>query len=270
MHQAPRSRKIFGHSILDSNHFVWSLAIALSLSVHYYLFFHNTKQYNALPDMVIQETITHVRFASVAPPPPAEIEPEVETPKPEPVVPPEPPPVEEKIVEQKKPEPVIKKKKKVKPKPKPKPKKKPRPEVRPKPKKKVQKVKVKTKPTTPPVAHNTVPPVKQVKLSPVPAKADQRLLDQTRKTYHALLMRHIEVHKHYPRVARKRKIQGKIQVSFSLSDKGTISNLMISGKRSILEKATRSAINNALPMPSPPKELSFPMEIKFYMDYFLK
>jgi len=134
----------------------------------------------------------------------------------------------------------------------------------------VQKVKKKITPVTQPVAHNTIPPVKEVVVSPIPSKADQRLIEQTRKTYQALLMRHIEVHKHYPRVARKRKVEGKIQVSFTLFADGSIKNLMINGKRSILKKATKNAINNALPMPQPPKQLSLPMEIKFYMNYFLK
>lgn len=270
MTQVSLSRHLFWYSLLNSNRFVWSLAIVFSLTIHYFLFFHKNKQYNALPDMVIQETITHVRFSSVTPPPITVVEPQIEIPKPEPVIPPEPTPVEEKIVAEKKPEPVIKKKVKPKPKPKPKPKKKPKPKPKPKPVKKVQKVKVKPTPAAQPVAHNTIPPVKEVKISPVQSKADQRLIEQTRKSYQALLMRHIEVHKHYPRVARKRKIEGKIQVSFTLLANGDIKNLMINGKRSILKKATKNAIDYALPMPQPPKNLSLPMDIKFYMNYFLK
>jgi len=257
-------------SLLNSNRFVWSTAIIFSLSIHYFLFFHKNKPYNALPDMVIQKTITHVRFTSITPPPLTVVEPEIEIPKPEPVTPPEPPPVEEKVVEEKKPEPVIKEKVKPKPKPKPKPKKKPKPKPKPKPVKKVQKVKKKPTPPVQAVAQNTIPPVKEVVVSPVQSQADKRLIEQTRKNYQALLMRHIEVHKHYPRVARKRKIEGKIQVSFTLLGNGTIKNLMINGKRSILKKATKNALNNALPMPRPPKKLSLPMEIKFYMNYFLK
>ncbi|MCN4144990.1 MAG: energy transducer TonB [Thiohalomonas sp.] len=60
-------------------------------------------------------------------------------------------------------------------------------------------------------------------------------------------------------MARKRKIEGEIQVSFTLLPNGDIKNLMINGKRSILKKATKNAIDYALPM-----------DIKFYMNYFLK
>ena len=71
--------------------------------------------------------------------------------------------------------------------------------------------------------------------SPIVTKPEPRI-EQTRVTYHALLMRYIEAHKHYPRVARKRRIQGKILVSFSLLKNVTIKNLLINGKKSILKK----------------------------------
>ena len=107
------------------------------------------------------------------------------------------------------------------------------------------------------------------KPSPIVSKSDVLLIEQTRVSYQALLMRHIEVYKNYPRIARKRHIEGKILVSFNLTQGGKIKNLSVNGKKSILKKASEQAINNALPMPSPPKSLSLPMNVKFYMDYFL-
>ena len=264
-----------GFSLLGSKHFIWFIALLLSLAVHAVLFFQKNTQLNALPSMVIQETITHVRFASVAPPPITVIEPKIEIPKPEPVIIQQ--KVVEKIVEEQKPDPVSKpeaikkktiakpkKKKKLLPKPKKHPKKKP---TRQKPPVKIAKPPLKEQPTS----FNSKPQVnKELKVSPLASRADQRLIEQTRKSYHALLMRHIEVHKHYPRVARKRKIEGKILVTFTLLANGSIKNLHINGKKSILEKSTKNAINNALPMPKPPNGLSLPLEIKFNMNYFLK
>lgn len=264
-------------SLLNSNHFIWLIALVLSLLTHGVLFFQRNIQHNAVPAMVIQETITHVRFASMSPPPITVIEPEIIIPEPEPVV--IPPKVPEKTVEIQKPDPVVKPvvvEKKSKPKQKKIKKKKPTP----KQKKQVQKKKTVQKPPVKvektlvkpqPTAFNTRPQInKEVKTSPIVSMADQRLIEQTRKSYHALLMRHIEVHKHYPRVARKRKIEGKILVTFTLLANGSIKNLQINGKRSILEKATKNAINGALPMPPPPRELSLPQEITFTMNYFLK
>ena len=262
-------------SLLNSNHFIWLTAIVLSLLTHGILFFQRNSQHNAVPAMVIQETITHVRFASISPPPITVIEPEIIIPEPEPVV--IPPKVPEKTVVIQKPDPVVKPvvvEKKSKPKAKKKKKPTPKPIKQVQKKKTVQKPPVKVEKTLvkpQATAFNTRPQInKDVKTSPIVSKADQRLIEQTRKSYYALLMRHIEVHKHYPRVARKRKIEGKILVTFTLLANGNIKNLQINGKRSILEKATKDAINAALPMPPPPRELSLPQEITFTMNYFLK
>ncbi len=244
----------FRPSLLNSDHSIWFIAIALSLLTHAALFLQKNLQLNAVPSMIIQKTITHVRFANLSPPPVTVVEPVVEIPKPEPVVIPE--KVPEKVVK-KKPEPIPK------PKPKPKPKKKPA---------KKPPVKVKQTPVKPqPVSFTAKPQInKEIKTSPIVSKPDQRLIEQTRKSYFALLMRHIEVHKHYPRIARKRKIEGKILVTFTLLANGSINNLQVNGKRSILEKATENAVDGALPMPIPPGELDLPMDIKFTMNYFLK
>jgi len=261
------------HSLLESNSFIWFAALGLSLSAHYFLFFYNNKIYNAAPDVVLQETITHVRFSSIAPPPPTVVEPEVEIIKPEPVILPEIVPEPKSKIEPKpEPTPVAKPKpkKKVKPKKKIKPKPKPKKKLKPKPRKKPVKARVKKIPQIQPVAQNSKPVNKVAAVSPVRSEADQKLIKQTRKNYEALLRRHIEVHKNYPRVARKRRIQGKILVSFTLLADGNINNLTINGKRSILKKATKKAIDYALPMPKPPKQISLPMQIKFFMNYFLK
>ncbi|MCW8930491.1 MAG: energy transducer TonB, partial [Gammaproteobacteria bacterium] len=239
-------------SLMDSNNLIWVVAITLSLTLHAVLIFYKNNKLNAVPAMVSQETITHVRFSSIVPPPINVIEPEI---KPE-IIKPEPEPeriqpkVEEKIVEIKKPDPIVKpKSKKKKPKPKkPTPKPVKKKVTTPKPPVKEQKSVVKPQPRS----LNENPKItKEIKTSPIVSNADKRLIEQTRKSYFALLMRHVEVHKHYPRVARKRKIEGEILISFSLFADGSIKNLLINGKRSILEKASKNAIANALPMPMP-------------------
>ncbi|MDX2507750.1 MAG: energy transducer TonB [Gammaproteobacteria bacterium] len=238
---------------------IWLFSIALSLSLHFALFLHSHKQLVSAPATVVQETITHVRFSTLAPPPVKIIESVVKAPKPEPVVPPE-PVVQPKAKPKLKPKP--KKKKKLKPVVKPRVKK----AAKPRPPKKVVKP-VKQKQT---LSQNISSQKKQFKQSPVVAKADPSLAQQARIKYHALLMRHIEVHKQYPRIARKRKIEGNILVSFTLMANGSIKNLHINGKKSILKKATRQAVEDALPMPEPPGNLSLPMKIEFTMNYFLK
>ena len=249
----------FDFSFEDRDFLSWFIAISLSLSAHF-VFILNNQELKAAPASVDQETITHVRFSTFVPPPVQVVEPVMEQPKPEPIVPPEP-----EIVPEPPPKPKpVKKVKKVKPKPKPKPVKKKLVKRKPVVKQKKQVVKQKPSTQRPPQAS------KPVKASPIVAPTDPRLIEQTRMTYQALLMRHIDVHKQYPRVARKRKIQGEITVTFTLLADGNIKNLTTMGKRSILKKATIQAVQDALPMPRPPKQLSLPMEIKFKMDYFLK
>ncbi|WP_214660479.1 energy transducer TonB [sulfur-oxidizing endosymbiont of Gigantopelta aegis] len=258
---------------LSSNHTIWFFAIALSLSAHALLLLQSKTLYQAAPAMVIQETITQVRFANSSPPPVTVIETKPkEVPVEAVIIPPKTPEPEVKIS---KPEPkIVKKTPRVKKKAKTKkvsPKKRvvKQPKVKVTPQKKSTTKKTSNKP--PASTLNNKPKINQaVKASPLVSQSDQRLLEQTRKNYHALLMRHIEVQKHYPRIARKRKIEGKIIVSFTLLANGKIKNLLINGQRSILNKASKNAVMSALPMPKPPHDLTMPMEIKFAMNYFLK
>ncbi len=260
----------FWQSLKENDYFIWFIALLLSIALHI-AFLIKTGNNNAAPSNIIKETITHVRFSTLAPPPAKVVEPVVEQPRPEPVVPPEPVIIKKPET---KPEPKKKPEKKKKPKKKVKKPEKPRQK---KPPVKKQPVKhkpprEKQKPVAQPINSQNTKPVKTqtVSASPVIAKADPRLIQQTRTSYLSLLMRHIEAHKHYPRVARKRKIEGNILVSFTLLPGGKIKNLQVIGKRSILEKASKEAVNYALPLPLPPKELSLPMEIKFKMNYFLR
>ena len=254
---------VMSHSLLDHDYFIWFVSTLLSASLFSAFFVLRNQNLNAAPAMIIQETITHVKFSTPAPPPVTIVKPEVKKPEPEPpkieeVIPPE--PIQEK------PKPIAK----PKPKPKPKKKKKPLPKVKPvkkkPPPKKIKPLKKKktVTQTSKPVARKIAKP------SPVVSSSDAMLIEQTRISYQALLMRHIEVYKNYPRIARKRKIQGKVLVSFVLLKGGQIKNLSVNGKRTILKKATQQAIENALPMPSAPKSISLPMPVTFNMDYFLR
>ncbi len=261
----------FWQSLRDNDYFIWFIALLLSLAVHI-IFFIKPGNSNAAPSNVIKETVTHVRFSTLAPPPVKVVEPVTKQPRPEPVVPPKP-----VVIKKPEPEPKPIKKPKQRKTPKLKPKKAKRAipkKPRPKPQPVTQKppVEQQKKPVQQPLnaQNNQLTKNQPVSASPVIAKADPRLLEQTRTSYLSLLMNHIEVYKHYPRVARKRKIQGDILVTFTLLKQGKITNLQVVGSKSILKRASMEAVNNALPLPTPPDELSLPMEIKFKMNYFLK
>ncbi|MES9990385.1 MAG: TonB family protein [Candidatus Thiodiazotropha sp.] len=161
-------------------------------------------------------------------------------PIPEVVTPPEPPP-----------------KKVVKPKPKPKPK---------------IKKKRKTKPIPKPVVveRQPAPPAeeKQVVAKPPPPRVQPRV--DLRAQYLAKLLAKIEANKYYPTVARRRQIEGKIEVSFSLACDGKVSELKISGRHGLLRKAAGKAIDAAQPLPHPPSQVECPMPVNYAMAYTLE
>ena len=122
-----------------------------------------------------------------------------------------------------------------------------------------------------PVQQRLVQGVKAPVTVPVAAPpADPGMIEQARQSYLAKLLAHIESHKHYPRSARRRGIEGEVEVSFQLQNGGVIDKLQVVGKRRILKKATREAVEAALPMPEPPSELDIPLMINFSMVFSLK
>jgi len=69
------------------------------------------------------------------------------------------------------------------------------------------------------------------------------------------IVKHINSHKHYPRRALNRGIQGVINISFDLHSDGSIENLDIANGHRLLMRASEQSINRALPMPERPDEL---------------
>ncbi len=83
------------------------------------------------------------------------------------------------------------------------------------------------------------------------------------------LLIYIEGHKYYPKSARKRGINGSIEVSFELLKNGEINDLKASGGPMILRKAAEQAIVSALPFPVPPAEVNCPLQVSYAMQFQL-
>jgi len=96
------------------------------------------------------------------------------------------------------------------------------------------------------------------------------ILIKKQEAYMQLLLAHIESKKYYPRSARSRGIEGNVLVSFQLLADGNITSLHVAGGRSVLQKATRQAVQNSVPLPLPPLELSVPRKIEFSIQYLLQ
>jgi protein TonB len=197
-----------------------------------------------------------IKIALITPPP--KIEPK---PKPKPIILPQKPKLEPKP----KPKKIIKK-------PKPKPKKirkKRKPKPRPKPKAKAKRVvkRVKPKPVieeeiieivepmpTPPKVVEQAPPPPPPKPKPKPN------LDAQKQLFLNKIRATINANKKYPRVAKRRRIQGTVHVSFDILKDGTATNIHTSGASNILQKAVKKSIKKSFPIVIPQIiESKFPM-----------
>ena len=79
----------------------------------------------------------------------------------------------------------------------------------------------------------------------------------TREDYFSMLRMRIESHKKYPDSARKRQIEGAVEVCFTLLADGEISTLTIvtPSHHPVLNQAALNAVKAALPFPRPPNNL---------------
>ena len=106
------------------------------------------------------------------------------------------------------------------------------------------------------------------------APVDKPALDQTalvieRESYLLRLLVHIDSHKFYPRKARRRGMEGKINIAFYLHADGSISDLQVSGGSRLLRTAARQAVQQALSLPRPPESFHLQEQIRFGMVYRL-
>jgi len=241
----------------------WFLAITLSLLLHLLLFLELGRRQLMAAAPIDRARVTHVRLAFQPPlpqpEPEIESEPEME-PEPvvEPAVEPEPEPEPEPLIEpEPKPEP--------KPNPEPKPKSKPKPEPKPK---------TKPKPESEPQSVAPAPAITQAapqkrQTAPVVVPQPRDLSAAGREHYLATLLSLIEQQKVYPKIARRRDIQGNVQVAFTVACNGSITGLQTSNGHKILEKSARKAVRKALPLPLPPAENPCPVKVKYAMVFKL-
>ena len=83
------------------------------------------------------------------------------------------------------------------------------------------------------------------------------------------IKREIEKHKIYPPLARKRHIQGKVRVYFTLHRDGTVSNIKVEGAK-IFKRYARKAIENAFPIDIKDLDVSLPHRYSLTLVYKLK
>lgn len=86
----------------------------------------------------------------------------------------------------------------------------------------------------------------------------------TRTDYFDMLRMRIESRKNYPDSARKRQIEGRVEVGFSVAADGSVSGVEIvkTSRHPDLDRAALVAVKNAAPFPRPPSGLfSGPLKV---------
>lgn len=209
----------------------WPLAVLISLFLHGLLAW-GVNPYPLPAPAREKAKVTRISFQREQPPPPA------------PVVEPPPRPVTAKPQPTRQPPPI----------PKPAPSKE-SPPPRPEP--------IAAEPRPVPVAAPSAPP------APPPATTTAQT-EQIRQDYLARLMAHLEAHKFYPVAARRRGVEGTVQVSFMVMDNGEIRQLQLSGSHKLLHQAAAETVQRAVPMPSPPPEIAPPLPVSYGINFALR
>ncbi len=150
------------------------------------------------------------------------------------------------------------------PKPEPKPKPKPTPKPLPKPEPKPEPEPTPEPQPEPPPSQEVTEP-QQTEEAMMAANATSGVQD-----YLALVMQQVERHKNYPRVARRRGLEGSVQIRFLIAPDGSVRALNLEGGHSLLRAAARKAVENAMPFPPPPPGAAKPCPIAFAMLFELE
>lgn len=209
---------------------IWTGAVLVSLGLHLALFWPDRLLLSAEDGKAKEPPgVTRLSFRVAQKPPPPTPVPEVKPPQPKPPEPPKPRPPEPRPAE-------------------------PKPVARP--------VEVETAAPEP-------EPVEESAPAPVETAGNPEQTEQARRHYLGQLLAHIEQHKFYPRAARRRGVQGVIQVSFVLHDNGQVSAVTVEDGHEVLRKAAEEAVRAALPLPLPPDEVECPMPVRFGMEFKL-
>jgi TonB family protein len=209
-----------------------------------------------------------VKIAVITPPAP-KVEPTPIIIPPKPIVPPKPKPT---------PKPKPKKKKKIKKrKPKPKPKAKKRVKHKPKIKKKVEPKPVIEEVYEEPIIEEIYQePIKQPvivkKTPPPPAPAPKVDLSAHKERFKNRARDSIIANKKYPRMAKRRRIQGTVHVVFDIQRDGTATHIRTSGASMLLKKATKRSIQKSFTIEIPYVIIGeFPMRnVSINIDFVLE
>jgi len=84
------------------------------------------------------------------------------------------------------------------------------------------------------------------------------------KQFISKLKRKIERNKHYPRMAKKRRLEGRVSISFKVTKSGGVSNISVRGSKLFL-KSAKDAIKKSFPINV--KGVKVPISVRLTLNY---
>ncbi len=94
----------------------------------------------------------------------------------------------------------------------------------------------------------------------------KRVSKGERSRFLSKVKRAINSHKVYPKMAKKRGIQGRVKVSFTVTSSGKVTNIKVRGSK-LFTKTTKRAINSAFPINT--KGVALPITLNLTINYKL-
>lgn len=115
-------------------------------------------------------------------------------------------------------------------------------------------------------------PIKKEEETPQPSKpiADQELLKAKRERFVSELINRINSNKSYPNSARRRAIEGEVEVAFAIASNGSVGEIEIISGHDIFKNSTIEAIQNSFPIKIEEGLFEFPKKFKISILYILK
>lgn len=112
--------------------------------------------------------------------------------------------------------------------------------------------------------------ISKAKTDPKPKIIDNKKIDAKQNAFMVKLRELIDSNKHYPKSARRRGMEGSVEMRFNILKNGCVKHIeMVSGK-SIFEKSAIAAIEKSFPIAVDTEFFSFPKEFRVTLVYKLR
>lgn len=90
-----------------------------------------------------------------------------------------------------------------------------------------------------------------------------------RNMFWSALRTKIDRHKFYPRIAKKRRMEGSVKIRFTILANGNVSNISLNGPK-IFYNSARKAIRSAFPISAQKSPISLPTTINLTLRYEIR